>query len=127
MRVRITNIVLALLFLSFTLVQFNDPDPVLWIGCYGCMVVLSLLAAWNVFPVKIMIPLAGGYLLLSAMHVEGMLEWLASPNRRLIFDDLAKMQYPYIEEAREFLGLVVCLIVLIFYFYQHKKLAVTAD
>jgi len=55
------------------------------------------------------------------MHVDGMLEWLGSPNRKLLFDNIAKMQYPYIEEAREFLGLLICIAVLLYFFVRHRK------
>ena len=121
MKTKILATFLAVMFLCFALVQVNDPDPLLWILVYGSMMVISIMALFNRFPIQIMIVMAGGYLLLSALHVDGMMEWLESPNRSLLFSDIAKMQYPYIEEAREFLGLLICLLVLLFYFYLHRK------
>jgi hypothetical protein len=118
---KILKVILALLFVLFAYVQLNDPDPGLWILVYGLMAVLSVMAYFNKYPVKIMIVMAAGYLVMSIMHFDGMVEWLLSPNRKLLFDDFAKMQYWYIEEAREFLGLLVCLAVIIFYFYQSRR------
>jgi hypothetical protein len=120
MKWRITDGLLALMFLLFAALQYNDPDPGLWMLVYGSIFGVCLAAAFNRFSLGLMIPMAGGYLILSAMHVEGMLEWLRSPNRKMIFDDLAKMQYPYIEEAREFLGLLMCVATLLYLFYRQR-------
>jgi hypothetical protein len=51
----------------------------------------------------------------------GALEWFQSPDKALLFDDLAKMQNLYIEETREFLGLMICVAVLVFHFIKAKK------
>jgi hypothetical protein len=118
---KILKIFFAVLFLLFAIVQLNDPDPIVWILVYGAMVVVSMMVAFGRYPVRIMTAMAAGYLILTVMHFDGFTDWLGSPDRRLLFDDLAKMQYPYIEEAREFLGLLICLFVLIFYFYLGRK------
>jgi hypothetical protein len=38
-----------------------------------------------------------------------------------LFDDLAKMQFPYVEETREFLGLLISILVLIFQGFNRKQ------
>lgn len=118
---KILKISFAVLFLLFAIVQLNDPDPLMWIVVYGAMAVISVMAFYRRYPLGVMTALAAGYLIMTALHFDGFSDWLASPDRRLLFDDLAKMQYPYIEEAREFLGLLICIAVLIFYFYLSKK------
>ena len=118
---KITNGFLAAMFLLFAALQYNDPDPGLWMLVYGAMCVACVAAIFNRFSFPLMTVMAGGYLILSALHVDGMLQWLKSPNRKMLFDDVAKMQYPYIEEAREFLGLLICLIALLYLFYLQKK------
>lgn len=112
---------LALLFLSFAVVQYNDPDPWLWIAIYLCMVVLAVLAARGKYYPTVMWVLVAGYTLYAVLLAPGMYDWYTSPDRSLLFDDLAKMQYYYIEEAREFLGLVICLITLAAYLYLARK------
>ena len=121
MTLKVTNGFLAALFLLFAVLQYNDPDPGLWMLVYGAMSIACATAIFNRFSLPLMTVMAGGYLILSALHVDGMLQWLKSPNRKLLFDDVAKMQYPYIEEAREFLGLLICLIALLYLFYLQKK------
>jgi hypothetical protein len=122
---KILKIFFAVLFLLFALVQINDPDPLLWILVYGAMMVVSIMAIYNRYPTGIMIIMAAGYLIMTVLYFDGFATWLTTPNRTLLFDDLAKMQYPYIEEAREFLGLLICIAVLIFYFALSKRRVAT--
>jgi len=56
--------------------------------------------------------LAIGYLIYCAFLFPSILTWLRSDDKAMLLDELAKMQFPYIEESREFLGLVICLVVL---------------
>lgn len=106
------HIFLALLFLAFTVVQFNDPDPLLWIAIYGAMVAVCVMAALNKFYPKVMMVLGGLYLIYCGFLWSGVSQWFASDDKAMLFDDIAKMQYPYIEESREFLGLAICVMVL---------------
>jgi hypothetical protein len=123
MKWKILNGFFAVMFVIFAAVQINDPDPGLWILVYGTMAVGCVAAIFDKYSIGIMVPLAGGYLILSALHIDGMFQWLGSPNRNMLFDNIAKMQYPYIEEAREFLGLLICLSVLLYLFYRQRALA----
>ena len=110
---KVLNLILAALFILFAFVQINDPDPVLWILIYGLMAVACILAAFGYYYPKVLAVLLMLYLVYSFFMIPGVFEWLSSEDRSLLFDDIAKMQHPYIEEAREFLGLVVCMLVLI--------------
>lgn len=121
MSMKVINFILALLFLAFAFVQVNDPDPWLWILIYGNMAVLCVLAMFRMY-FKIWIIVSGVlYLIYSAILFPGALEWFRSPDKALLFDDLAKMQNLYIEETREFLGLMICLGVLILHFIDAKR------
>jgi len=118
---KILNFILALLFLVFAFVQVNDPDPILWILIYGNMAVLCVLAMFSMHFKKWILGTGVLYLTYAAFLFPGAWEWLQSPDRSLLFDDLAKMQYPYIEETREFLGLVICIAALILHFVRAKR------
>ena len=110
---KILNLVLAAMFVVFAFVQINDPDPVIWILIYGAMAVMCVLAAFGRY---YYIPLIGLLLIFmgySFVFLSGVGEWLASDDKSMLFDDIAKMQYPYIEESREFLGLLICVVTLI--------------
>ena len=110
---KVLNLLLAVLFLVFAFVQINDPDPALWILIYGLMAVACVLAAFGRYYPKIISVLLILYLAYGFFYIPGVVEWLGSEDKSMLFDDIAKMQYPYIEESREFLGLFICVIVLV--------------
>jgi Transmembrane family 220, helix len=112
---RTLHFVLALMFLAFAVLQINDPDPIVWILIYVAMVVICACAAFDKYFPKVMLVLFAGYLIYMIILFPGVAEWYQSPDRSLLFDDLAKMEYPYIEESREFLGLLICQFVLAIY------------
>lgn len=118
---RILNSILALLFLVFAFVQVNDPDPILWILIYGAMAAVSVMAIFEYYIPKVMWAMAAGYLFYCVLLFPGLIDWLNSSDRSLLFDDIAKMQFPYIEESREFLGLAICLAVLALYLTRAYK------
>jgi hypothetical protein len=122
---KIINFILALIFLLFAFVQINDPDPILWILIYGNMAVLCVLA---MFKMRFVYWLGASiivYSIYATLLVNGAWEWLQSPDRSLLFDDIAKMQYPYIEETREFLGLIICITAAVFHLLSNRKKAIT--
>lgn len=110
---KILNLILAVLFVVFAFVQINDPDPVIWILIYGAMAVLCILAAFGYYYFFVQTGLLIIFIGYSFVFFSGVLEWLRSEDKSMLFDDIAKMQYPYIEESREFLGLLICMLVLI--------------
>lgn len=117
---KIANFIFALLFLVFAFVQINDPDPILWILIYGNMAVLSILAMFKMHFKYWQLASAVLYLIYAALLVDGAWQWWQSPDRSLLFDEIAKMQNIYIEETREFLGLVICLVVLLVQFLTQR-------
>lgn len=118
---KILNFILAALFLLFAFVQVNDPDPVLWIMVYGTMAVLAIFAMFGIYPRKVIIVLLVVFIGYSMTYISGVAEWMNQDNMMDLFDDVAKMNHMYIEEAREFLGLWFCILVLIFYFIRSRK------
>jgi hypothetical protein len=112
---RIAAFLLAVMFLVFAFLQVNDPDPVIWILIYGIMAVFSIMAMFRFYPrivLALYLVLLAGY---SVVFWSGVAEWWRQDNRSALFDDVAKMEHWYIEEAREFLGLLICMLVLIFF------------
>ena len=106
---------LALMFLAFAGLQFNDPNPALWILIYVAMAFMCVLAIFNMYSKTAMAILAAGYIVYCFFLWHGVSEWLAQEDKGVLFDDVLKMEHLYIEESREFLGLVICLVVLAFY------------
>ncbi len=119
---KVLNLVLAVLFLVFAFVQINDPDPVVWILIYGIMAVACVLAAFRYYypvPLLVLLVVFVGY---SFVFLSGVIEWFQSDDKSMLFDDLAKMQYPYIEESREYLGLLICILVLVMHLVSYRNI-----
>jgi hypothetical protein len=118
---RIVNFLLAVMFMVFAFVQVNDPDPIIWILIYGVMAVMAIMAIFEFYPRKVFIGLLIVFVLYSLTLGKGVLEWLQQDDKSILFDDVAKMQYPYVEEAREFLGLLICIVTLAFYLIKSRR------
>ncbi len=118
---RVVNFLLAAMFLVFAFVQINDPDPVIWILIYGSMAIVCIMAIFDFYLKKFLIGLLVVFLVYSFFYVPGVLEWLQQEDKSALFDEVAKMEHLYIEESREFLGLLICILVLLFYLFRAMK------
>jgi lipoprotein signal peptidase len=118
---RVVNFLLAVVFLIFAFLQINDPDPLIWILLYGAMAVVCIMAVFSYYPLRFMFALLVVYVGYSVNYFDGVSEWLRQDNKAALFDELAKMEYWWIEEAREFLGLMICVIVLVGYIIQARR------
>ncbi len=119
---KIFSIIFATIFLLFCFVQFNDPDPILWIVIYGAMAVLCIMAIFKRYPRPAYIVLLVLFVGFSTLYIPSILVWLKQEHLSDLFDEVAKMEHLYIEESREFLGLMICVGVLIFYLVRTRKL-----
>jgi hypothetical membrane protein len=109
---KIVNGILALIFVVFAVVQFNDPDPLSWILIYLNM---AIICAYGIFKKhnSLWLLITGVlYFVYACFLIPGAMEWFRSSDKAMLFDDIAKMQNLYIEETREFLGLVICFLAL---------------
>lgn len=113
----LSNAVLSinlLLLLAFSAVQWNDPDPLLWIAFYLLCAAVPLLVLLNKpKPVKILVVLA-----LIACALEMTRTAAGAYNYYLHMTEEPLMQgmnpnKPYIEEAREFLGALLAAIMVV--------------
>lgn len=118
---RVVNFLLAVMFLVFAFVQINDPDPLIWILIYGAMAATSVMAMFSFYPLRFLLVLLVAYVAYSVTYFDGVLEWMKQDNRSELFDEIAKMEHWYIEEAREFLGLMICVAVLAFYVIKGRR------
>lgn len=82
-------------FLSFVAVQYNDPDPLLWMLVYGFAAVISFLAAFDKMPHRLL------WLVLIGFVAGGVYMWPVEYEGVSIGAGDIKN----IEEARESLGL----------------------
>jgi Transmembrane family 220, helix len=118
---KILNFLLAIMFLAFAYLQFNDPDPIIWISIYGVMAAFAVMAIFGIYPKKIHIAVLVIYALYSIYYFPGVMEWLHQEDKATIFNEMEKEKHLFIEESREFFGLLICVIVLLFYILRPRR------
>ena len=112
---KIFNIFFCVVFILFAVVQYNDPDAYLWMPIYLYPALLcylkfiqkpiSTIAYWAGFLVF------GVYAIYKMFDTNGIIDWVQFHNASNIASTM-KAEKPWIEESREFFGLVIILIVL---------------
>jgi Transmembrane family 220, helix len=107
----------------FAGLQYNDPDPYLWMPIYLYVAVFCGLAFKQKFyPKAYLIGVVAylGYALFLFFTKDGVLDWM---NQHQAQNIAATMQAekPWIEQSREFFGLLIVITVLLInYFYARK-------
>ncbi|CAM3446105.1 transmembrane 220 family protein [Pontibacter korlensis] len=86
---------MGLIFLSFVAVQYNDPDPLIWMGIYGIAALLCFLSAANKVPPSVL------WLAAILFAIGGVYMW----PERYEGISIGGGDIKNIEEARESLGL----------------------
>lgn len=106
------NIIMAIIFIVFAALQYNDPDPLLWISLYLYAAYLCI----NRFRGKYQprgYALAFMVYLVYAIYLfvdkNGVLSWLNEHHAESLVTTM-KAEKPWIEESREFGGLVILMI-----------------
>ena len=116
---KIANLLLGMLFVLFAAVQYNDPDAWLWIIIYGSLAVAFFLAAGRRYSGLLygLILAAGVYEAVTL--APDFLHWIemGTPN---IASEM-KTEEPHIELVREFLGIVITLLAVLFLFWQSRR------
>ena len=111
---KIFNILFCVLFLISAGLQYNDPDPYIWMPIYLYGAVLCWLAFRNQYYPKAYVAgiiIFSGYALYYFFTDNGVLDWIQKHNAENIAATM-KASTPWIEETREFFGLVILIVVL---------------
>ncbi len=116
------NIILAILFLASAVLQYNDPpeDRLFWILIYGLLALISGLAVfqrYNVWSIALGMGIVLFYMF-RLFPVFGL--WISEGMPSIV--GTMKAETPHIEFVREFLGLVICLVALIWHFIGCRRL-----
>ncbi len=123
---KIFNLLFCILFMISAGLQYNDPDPYVWIPIYLYGVILCWLAFRNRFYPKaymVGIVLYSAYALYFFFTENGVLDWIQKHNAENIAATM-KASTPWIEDTREFFGLLILVLVLtVNLIYSRKKKA----
>jgi len=122
---KIFNIFFCFTFIVFAALQYNDPDPYVWMPIYLYAAALCALAARNRFYPKaywVGISVYTVYAIYKFFCRDGVLDWIRFHNGQNIAETM-KANTPWVEETREFFGLVILIVVLLIdWLYGRKKM-----
>ena len=118
------NYTFIIIFTLFAAVQYNDPDPYIWISIYLYPAFLCYKSAKNV---KLNINfyrlgflIFGLYAIYKFFDENGIYDWVKYHHAENIASTM-KAEQPWIEDSREFFGLIIIIIVLLINYKKQKK------
>lgn len=121
---KIFNWFFIITFIIFAGLQYNDPDPYVWMPIYLYAAFLCWLSNRKKFsPAAYWVGFViyGGYALYKVFDENGLLDWIRKHNAQNIADTM-KAETPWVEETREFFGLMIVITVLaINYIYLSRQ------
>lgn len=118
------NLIFSLFFLAGAALQFNDPDPYIWIPLYVFAALLCILPMRKkYFPDAYLIAM-GIYILYAAFlffEEHGVLDWINRHDAESITETM-KATKPWIEDTREFFALLIMAAVMIVNYYYVRRM-----
>lgn len=120
---KILNIIFCILFVLSAALQYNDPDPYLWIPIY-------LVPAWFCFQAvkgryypaayAVVSVLLVAYAVFLLVSNNGVISWATEHEAENIAQSM-KATRPWIESTREFFGLLIILISILANYITYRK------
>ena len=120
---RSINLFFFILFIASAALQYNDPDPYLWMPLYLYGAVLCFLAFRKKYFPKLYLAGIIVYLGLTIYYFfakDGVLDWYREHNAENLVQSM-KATKPWIEATREFLGLFLLIAAMAINFFISKK------
>lgn len=106
-------------FIAFAALNLNDPDPWIWVLAYGAVAVLFALAAFGRADRRVSGSLAVALAVWMFTMSGGMLEWFGLGMPSIVTE--MKATEPHVEAVREFLGLLLAVLALLFLTLRTSK------
>lgn len=107
------NILFGLLFFLFAILQYNDPDPYLWIPIYLFSSILCIVNSRDKFNLTshiVLIAFCIVYAIILMVNKDGVISWVSEHETESLVQSM-KATKPWIEQTREFGGLIMIMIV----------------
>lgn len=120
---KVFNIIFCILFIISAGLQYNDPDPILWIPIYLLGAFISYSAISNkYYPFLTLsaIILFVIYAIYLFFDKSGVLIWATEHQAENIAESM-KASKPWIEETREFFGLLILIAVMLINYIKSKR------
>jgi hypothetical protein len=112
---KVLNIIFVILFIFSAAVQYNDPDPLVWISIYLygallCYLTFKRKYNYNLYIIGLVVYTV--YAIYLLFEKNGVLSWANDYDAENIVQSM-KATKPWIEEAREFFGLLILIVALV--------------
>ena len=122
---RYLNLLVAAVFAWSAIIQFNDPDPWLWIAVYAAAAVIAGMAAFGRYSVPAVAALSVVCIGWMATLAGGVVDFLAQGDPGLLLTGMSA-ERPYVELTREFGGLALILLSCAVYGWLGRRQAAAA-
>lgn len=115
---RIFSYFLGVVFILFAIVQFNDPDYIIWVCLYLIPAAIAFTFTHRKQNKWILLILAFTYLIGAIeLFPPSIGDWISAEEE----SQSLGMKLPGIEEARESMGLFMCFLALAFFWFKAKQ------
>lgn len=121
---KIVNVFFVILFLLSAVLQYNDPDPYIWVPLYlygAWLCYTAIKNRYNPFLYKIGLIIYILYALFFLLDKDVTLDWWLQRDGESILQSM-KATKPWIEKTRELLGLVLLIAALAINRYRLSKI-----
>jgi hypothetical protein len=121
---KLLNLILSILFVVFAALQYNDPDPFIWIPIYLLAAFLCWRAYKGIYHRSLYAVAIGIYLLYAIYLVfdkNGVISWASEHAAESLVHSM-KAEKPWIEETREFGGLVILIAAMAINLFSNRKI-----
>ncbi len=108
------NIFFCIIFLIFTALQWNDPDPYLWMPLYSLSVCGCVFALKGMYLPRFYFATIAIYVVCAVFLFftdDGVWSWMMQHNFQTLTDSM-KATEPWVENTKEFGGLLIAIIVM---------------
>ena len=124
---KLFNYCFTVIFVLFAALQYNDPDPWLWMPIYLYAAVLCWLYARGRYYPKAYLAGTAAYLIYTFWLVftkDGVIDWYNEHHAENLVQTM-KAEKPWIEDTREFGGLLILILVLLTDYFTARKKALS--
>ncbi|MEP6583673.1 MAG: transmembrane 220 family protein [Ginsengibacter sp.] len=122
---KVFNIIFIVIFIIFAALQYNDPDPYVWMpiylyAAYLCYQAINHKYSKTLYYIGLAAYVSYGVWLF--FDKAGVLDWAEEHHSENIVQTM-KATKPWIEETREFFGLVIVISVLLINMFWLRKIS----
>lgn len=119
-RRKIINAILFVVFTAFAIMQLNDADGWVWFSIYIAVALICLYSVFKMVPKGVLWVVILGLLTYSGFHLSLFIDYLQTKNKAEIFGEMV-YEKPYLEGSREFLGLLMAALGIIYQLKGRKN------